>query len=87
MKRFVKAAVISATLAAAAAIPTSCTWMEDYFKTVTDKADEPEIPLDEETFLWWDAAAEDMVPTHGRYRLQVGTSSSPKDLRSRRYRF
>ena len=46
-----------------------------------------EIPLDEETFLWWDAAAEDMVPTHGRYRLQVGTSSSPKDLRSRRYRF
>ena len=47
MKRFVKAAVISATLAAAAAIPTSCTWMEDYFKTGTDKTDEPEIPLDE----------------------------------------
>lgn len=47
MKRFVKAAVISATLAAAAAIPTSCTWMEDYLKTGTDTADEPEIPLDE----------------------------------------
>lgn len=47
MKRFVKAAVISAILAAATAIPTSCTWMEDYFKTGTDKTDEPEIPLDE----------------------------------------
>ncbi|MBQ1753899.1 MAG: hypothetical protein II002_03075 [Bacteroidales bacterium] len=47
MKRFVKAAVISATLAAAAVIPTSCTWMEDYFKTGTGKTEEPEIPLDE----------------------------------------
>ena len=47
MKRFVKAAVISATLAVAAAIPTSCTWMEDYFKTGTGKTEEPEIPLDE----------------------------------------
>ena len=47
MKRFVKAAVISATLAAAAALPTSCTWMEDYFKTGTDTGKEPEIPYDE----------------------------------------
>ena len=47
MKRFVKAAVISATLAAAAALPSSCTWMEDFLKPETGKTDEPEIPLDE----------------------------------------
>ena len=46
-----------------------------------------EIPLTEDTFLWWDEAAQDMVPTHGRYVLQVGTSSDPKDLRKRCYRF
>lgn len=47
MKRFVKAAVISAILAATAALPSSCTWMEDFLKTETGKTDEPDIPLDE----------------------------------------
>ena len=46
-----------------------------------------EIPLTDETFLWWDESAQDMVPTHGRYVLQVGTSSAKEDLRCRRYRF
>ena len=46
-----------------------------------------EIPLTEETFLWWSEKDQDMVPTHGRYVLQVGTSSDPKDLRKRCYRF
>ena len=46
-----------------------------------------EIPLTEETFLWWSEKEQDMVPTHGRYVLQVGTSSAKEDLRTRRYRF
>ncbi|MBP5566330.1 MAG: glycoside hydrolase family 3 C-terminal domain-containing protein [Bacteroidales bacterium] len=46
-----------------------------------------EIPLTEETFLWWSEKDQDMVPTHGRYVLQVGSSSAKEDLRCRRYRF
>ena len=46
-----------------------------------------EIPLNDETFLWWSEKDEDMVPTHGRYVLQVGTSSDPKDLRCKKYRY
>ncbi len=46
-----------------------------------------EIPLNDETFLWWDESAQDMVPTHGKYVLQVGNSSAAKDLRKRCYRF
>ena len=46
-----------------------------------------EIPIDDETFLWWDEAAQDMVPTHGKYVLEVGNSSAAKDLRKRSYRF
>ena len=46
-----------------------------------------EIPLSDETFLWWSEKDEDMVPTHGRYVLQVGTSSDPKDLRCKKYRY
>ena len=33
------------------------------------------IPLDKETFLWWDAAAQDMKPLRGTYELQYGGSS------------
>ena len=46
-----------------------------------------EIPLTDETFLWWSEKDEDMVPIHGRYVLQVGTSSDPKDLRCKKYRY
>ena len=50
MKRSVMAVVISATvLAAAAASTTSCIWMSDLLETEKEKekAEEPEIPLDE----------------------------------------
>ena len=60
------------------------------FKRVTVPAGKKvkvEIPIDDETFLWWDESAQDMVPTHGKYVLQVGNSSSAKDLKSRKYRF
>ena len=45
------------------------------------------IPLSRETFEWWDARRQEMRPLRGRYVLQVGTSSAPKDLHSRRYRY
>ena len=46
-----------------------------------------EIPINDETFLWWDETAQDMVPVHGKYVLHVGSSSAAKDLRTRKYRF
>jgi beta-glucosidase len=46
-----------------------------------------EIPLSDETFLWWSEKDEDMVPTHGRYVLQVGTSSNPEDLICKKHRY
>jgi len=49
MKRIVMAVVISAMMYAAAAVTlTSCTWMENLLEEqLTDKSDEPKIPLDE----------------------------------------
>ena len=38
------------------------------------------IPLDRETFLWWDAASGRMQPLPGAYELLVGTSSRDRDL-------
>ena len=46
-----------------------------------------EFPLNDDTFLWWNAEAEDMLPTPGRYVLQIGTSSAPKDLKRKRVRY
>ena len=46
-----------------------------------------EIPLGDETFEWWDEASSRMRPLHGKYILQVGTSSSPKDLKRRKFTF
>ena len=46
-----------------------------------------EIPISDETFLWWDEASQDMVPQPGNYVLQVGTSSAPEDLLRRKFRF
>ena len=40
-------------------------------ETVTVK-----IPLTEETFLWWDASAQDMRPVHGNYNLLYGGNSA-----------
>jgi beta-glucosidase len=39
-----------------------------------------EIPLTEETFLWWDEAAQDMTPLHGEYELMYGGSSADASL-------
>ena len=34
------------------------------------------LPLEEETFLWWDEARQDMVPLPGRYELLYGGNSA-----------
>ena len=39
-----------------------------------------EIPLTDETFLWWNEAAQDMTPLHGDYELMYGGSSAAADL-------
>jgi len=45
------------------------------------------IPINDETFLWWDEEEQDMVPVKGRYQLLYGFSSADSDLRTRKYRF
>ena len=45
------------------------------------------IPLDDETFLWWDEKAQNMVPVHGNYELLVGGSSADANLKKVSYRF
>ena len=39
------------------------------------------IPLDEETFNWWDSEVGRVVPRQGRYVLQVGGTSADKELK------
>ena len=46
-----------------------------------------EIPLDDETFTWWNPETSHMEPLPGKYLVQVGTSSAAKDLKSRKYKF
>ena len=43
------------------------------------------IPLDKETFIWWDEKAQDMVPVRGNYELLYGGSSA--DVQCVSYRF
>ena len=45
------------------------------------------IPLDKETFLWWDEKAQDMVPVRGNYELLYGGSSADSALQCVSYRF
>ena len=45
------------------------------------------IPLDKETFLWWDEKAKDMVPVRGNYELLYGGSSADAALQCVSYRF
>jgi len=45
------------------------------------------IPIDDETFLWWDEDAQNMIPVHGKYQLLVGGSSADGNLRVRNYKF
>ena len=51
------------------------------------KTVEVSIPLDKETFLWWDEKAQDMVPVRGNYELLVGGSSADAALQCVSYRF
>ena len=45
------------------------------------------IPLTDETFLWWDGTAGDMVPVRGNYELLYGSTSADAGLKSVRYVF
>lgn len=38
------------------------------------------LPLSDETFEWWDAKTQKMVPLKGKYELLVGSSSAARDL-------
>ncbi len=43
------------------------------------------LPLDKETFLWWDEKAQDMKPVKGNYELLYGGSS--QDVKTVSYKF
>jgi NADP-dependent 3-hydroxy acid dehydrogenase YdfG len=43
------------------------------------------VPLEDETFLWWSEEAQDMVPLPGRYELLYGGSSDA--VKKVRYKF
>lgn len=45
------------------------------------------FPLDDETFLWWNEAKQDMTPLHGKYELMVGSSSGENDLQTVNYKY
>ena len=45
------------------------------------------IPIDKETFLWWNEEAQDMTPVPGDYILMTGGSSADKSLKTRKYSF
>lgn len=45
------------------------------------------IPINEETFLWWNEEKQDMTPVEGKYILMAGGSSYDKNLKSRKYTF
>ena len=45
------------------------------------------IPLEDETFLWWDEKAQDMVPVHGKYEILVGGSSADANLKKLTYKY
>ena len=51
------------------------------------KTVEVTLPLDKETFLWWDEKAQDMMPVRGNYELLYGGSSADAALQRINYRF
>jgi beta-glucosidase len=60
------------------------------FKRVALKAGEQKqvsIPIDEETFLWWDPAAGRMNPMAGEYIIYYGDTSDSKSLKTLKYKF
>ena len=46
------------------------------------KAVEVRIPMDEETFLWWNPETGRMNPTHGSYMLHYGDTSADAGLKT-----
>ena len=60
------------------------------FKRVALKAGEQKqvsIPINEETFLWWDPAAGRMNPMAGEYIIYYGDTSDSKSLKTLKYKF
>ena len=45
------------------------------------------FPLTDETFVWWDESAQNMVPLRGQYELLLGGSSDMCDLQTVPYKF
>lgn len=41
-----------------------------------------ELPLTDETFIWWDAFSNTMIPQSGEYKLMYGGSSRDADLKT-----
>ena len=46
------------------------------------KTAEVRIPMDEETFLWWNPEAGRMTPMHGEYLLHYGETSDDAGLKT-----
>lgn len=60
------------------------------FERISLKAGEKDvvrIPVNDETFLWWNEASGKMEPLSGDYILHYGESSDPESLRSLKFRF
>lgn len=60
------------------------------FKRVALKAGEQKqvsIPIDEETFLWWNPTTGRMNPMAGEYILHYGDTSDSKSLKTLKYKF
>ena len=60
------------------------------FKRVTLKAGEQaevSIPINDDTFLWWNPATGRMNPMEGEYTLHYGNTSDSKSLKTIKYRF
>ena len=60
------------------------------FKRVTLKAGEQaevSIPINDDTFLWWNPATGRMNPMEGEYTLHYGDTSDSKSLKTIKYRF
>ena len=60
------------------------------FKRVSLKAGEQaevSIPINDETFLWWNPESGRMNPMNGEYTLHYGNTSDSKSLKTIKYRY
>ena len=51
------------------------------------KIAEVRIPMDAETFLWWNPETGRMNPMHGEYILHYGETSDDKALKTFEYKY